>query len=341
MKILIVASTMVHIKNFHLPYIEEFKKQGNEVFVMAKGEEADFNIPFKKRSLSLKNFTLSRKIRKIIKKESFDIIYLHTTLAAFWVRMAVKGLKKRPYIVNTVHGYLFGNGKSLKNRIYLACEKILKKQTDKIIVMNKEDFEIAKKNNLCSGEIYFSYGMGINLDNRSVNKQKREDGKIKLVFVGEISKRKNQEFLVRCMTSLPDYTLTLVGDGDESKKLKKLIKSKGLEQRVKITGYTKNVYQYIEKADLYVSASEIEGLPFNIMEAMYAKMPIVASDIKGHRELLPKDCLYDLNDEKAFLNAVSSARLVEREYNLQAYKIGKVLPENMEMYLPDAAKVKI
>ena len=107
MKILITASTMVHIKNFHLPYIEKFKENGDEVYVLANGEGADFNVPFEKKTLSFKNLALISKIRKILKQEQFDVIYLHTTLAAFYVRLALKGLKKKPYVINTVHGYLF------------------------------------------------------------------------------------------------------------------------------------------------------------------------------------------------------------------------------------------
>ena len=73
MKILITASNMTHINNFHRPYIEKFKQSGNEVYILSNGEGADFNIPFKKSVLSLKNFFLIPKIRKILKKENFDI----------------------------------------------------------------------------------------------------------------------------------------------------------------------------------------------------------------------------------------------------------------------------
>ena len=55
------------------------------------------NIDFKKSSLSFKNLKLSYKIRDILKREEFDVIYLHTSLAAFWVRMALRGVKKKPY----------------------------------------------------------------------------------------------------------------------------------------------------------------------------------------------------------------------------------------------------
>ena len=146
MKILIAASNMVHINNFHRPYFERFKEMGHDVYVMASGEGADFNVPFKKRSLSFSNFKLSYKIRAILKKEEFDVIYLHTSLAAFWVRMALRGVKKKPYVINTVHGYLFGNSCGrIHNRLYLFCERLLKKQTDDIVVMNREDYEIATK----------------------------------------------------------------------------------------------------------------------------------------------------------------------------------------------------
>ena len=74
MKILIVASTMVHIKNFHLPYIEEFKRRGHTVLTLANGEEADFNIPFKKKALCLKNLLLVSKIKKILKREDVLLI---------------------------------------------------------------------------------------------------------------------------------------------------------------------------------------------------------------------------------------------------------------------------
>ncbi len=330
MKILIVASTMVHIKNFHLPYIEEFKKQGHTVSILARGDEADFNIPFKKRALSLKNLTLVPKIKKILKKEGFDAIYLHTTLGAFYVRLALKGMKNRPYVVNTVHGYLFSReDKGLKKRIYLKCEKILKKQTDDIAVMNEEDAKIATEEKLCQGNVYKINGMGFTP--RVTSKENATCRGISLTFVGEISKRKNQAFLVRALPHLPNATLTLVGDGDERKSIEALAKGLGVDNRLKITGFTKNVASYLAKTDIYVSASKIEGLPFNIMEAMAQGLPIVASSIKGHVDLLPSESLYECDSIESFVKTVGNA--IPREYDIQKYTLESVLPDNMKIYL--------
>jgi len=333
MKILIAASNMVHINNFHRPYIEHFEKMGHHVYVMARGEGADFDVPFKKRSLSFSNYRLSYKIRSILKKEEFDVIYLHTSLAAFWVRMALRGVKKKPYVVNTVHGYLFGqNSGWLHNKLYLFCEKLLKKQTDDILVMNKEDYEIAVKNKLCKGQVYLMNGMGVNFKTEEVTPIKRNDGKISLMYVGEISKRKNQIFLVQAMKKLEDYTLTLVGDGDGREEIERFVQKNGLGDRVFITGFTKQVYEYIAGCDIYVSASSIEGLPFNIMEAMYLKKPIVASDIKGQSDLLPRDSLYPFNNMEKYIQLVLDKQIGEVDYDIRQFSLSSAIKDNMEIY---------
>lgn len=334
MKILIAASNMVHINNFHRPYVDRLVELGHDVKIMASGEGADFDIGFKKRTFSIKNFILSSKIRKIIKNEQFDVIYLNTTLAAFFVRLAMLGMKKRPYVINTVHGYLFdGNTNFIKRKLYLASEKAVKKVTDDIVVMNDEDLKIATSNRLCLGGVYKIIGMGVDFSRVKTEEIKESDGKINLVFVGEISRRKNQIFLVRAMKKLPDYfTLTLVGDGAERKKAEKYIRKNSLSDRVKITGFTSDVYTYLSVADIYVSASQIEGLPFNIVEAMSARLPIVASDIKGQRDLLPPDCLYEYGNEDEYVKLIMNKSLEKISYDVNKYSLDAVIEENMRIY---------
>lgn len=336
MKILIVASNMVHIKNFHAPYVNELRSMGHEVYVMANGDGADFNIPFEKRAFSLKNMFLVSKIKKILKRENFDAVLLHTTLAAFWTRKAIKGLKNRPYVINTVHGYLFNeNTSKLKRKIYLLCEKSVASVTDNILVMNKEDMAIATKYDLSKGPVYEINGMGVNFDRifTSEAKEKAPDEMINLLFIGEISKRKNQEFLCKALQKLPNYRLILVGDGDERERVEALARKIGVTDRLEITGFTNDISKYLKEADIYVSASKIEGLPFNIMEAMYASLPIVASNVKGNADLLSEKSLYPYNDADEFVNKVKSTPLGIVKYDMEKYDIKTVLQENIELYV--------
>ena len=151
---------MSHINNFHMPYIEALRAEGHEVFIMARGEEADFDIPFEKKTVSRKNLALRKQIRTIVKLNKFDVIVLNTALAAFYIRLALPK-KKRPRVVNIVHGYLFGSNTGfIKRNVFLFCEKITKSKTDSIIVMNREDFRIAKNFDLSLGRVRSSLGMG-------------------------------------------------------------------------------------------------------------------------------------------------------------------------------------
>ena len=334
MKILIAASSMVHINNFHRPYIEALKAKGNEVLVMASGDGADFDIGFKKRSLSFKNLKLSYKIRDILKKEEFDVIFLHTTLAAFWVRFALRGVKRKPCVINTVHGYLFGaNSGRLHNFIYLQCEKLLRRQTDHIIVMNKEDLEIATKHKLCKGQVVLSHGMGVCFKENVGEPKRLGSSPVSLAFVGEISRRKNQLFLVKALKQLENCSLTLVGDGDGREEIEEYVKKQSLNDRVFITGFTKEAYEYILGCDIYVSASEIEGLPFNIMEAMYLQKPIIASNIKGHSDLLPQSSLFTPNHTDELVSLVKRTEIKEVEYSIDKYRLDAVICENMKIYM--------
>lgn len=335
MKILIVASNMVHIKNFHIPYIEALREKGHEVSVMTASCEADFDVPFQKRAFSLKNLALSFKIKKILKRERFDALLLHTTLAAFWTRFAIKGLKSKPIVINTVHGYLFSKNSSvLKRKIYLFAERLVRKSTDYIFVMNKEDYNIATENKLCKKEVVFMDGMGVNFEHIAQNEKNFEPKEnIRLVYVGEISKRKNQIFLVQALTRLENAHLTLVGDGDEREHIERVAREKGVSNRLTITGFTKDVKKHLENTDIYVSASTIEGLPFNIIEAMAMKLPIVASDIKGQSDLLPIEQLYPLNDMDAFVRLIEDTSLTPHFYDIEKYKLENAFERNIRLYL--------
>ena len=198
--------------------------------------------------------------------------------------------------------------------------------------------EIATRKRLCKGQVYLINGMGVNFKDADVEPIKANDDKISLAYVGEISKRKNQIFLVKAMKRLDNYTLTLVGDGDGREEIERFAKKNNLLDRVHITGFTKQAYQYIKGCDIYVSASTIEGLPFNIMEAMYLGKPIVASDIKGQHDILPRESLYRLNNEDEYVSLVKKVKLESAEYNVEKYALDKVLKENMIIYLKPLGK---
>lgn len=349
-KILYAASNMQHINNFHIPYIERLREEGYTVRVMATGEGADYNIPFVKKMLSPRNLLSQMKIRKIVKREGFDAIILNTTLAAFHIRMALPK-KKRPKVLNIVHGYLFSEKKGgLKRKILLLCERLLRKKTDAIAVMNEEDIRIATDNLLTDGEIKMTRGMGakvgeVSHDSVSVRQYTNTENKYLITFVGELSERKNQRLLICALPeikiSIPTAELLLVGAGGEEMRLRSLADKLGISDSVHFLGQRRQPCDFISASDLYVSASEIEGMPFNIIEALGVGIPILASDIKGHRDLIENGktgYLYErgnitelVEKVKAFYNREISVDTALQKEKYLEYSFDRVFNETYEV----------
>ena len=294
-KILYVASNMQHVNNFHLDYISALRSEGHDVSVMANGDGADFNIPFTKKFFSSENRRARKMIREIILREGFDAILLNTTLAAFHVRLALPR-KNRPRVVNFVHGYLFSSDVGLIKRLVLiACECITAPRTDSVIVMNRYDENAARRFRLCRTDVHFSLGMGASprklMSGRvSVRDEYGLHGKFMLLFVGELSARKNQELLIRSMprilARIPNACLVLVGTGDKSDEFSSIAASLGISDKIILAGSRRDAGDVMRECDLYVSAATIEGMPFNVIEAMAERCTVLASRIKGHVDII-------------------------------------------------------
>lgn len=332
-KILYAAGTMDHIKSFHLPYIAELRRDGHEVFTMAKGKDADFDIAFEKKMLSFKNMACHRKIRKILKRERFDVLILNTTLAAFNIRFCLPK-KRRPKVINFVHGYMFPpKPVTVKDKIFAFCEKLLRKKTDYILVMNSDDRKIATENKLCTEEVIMTLGMGAKVSEETtmpielIRKYYNSTGKYVISFVGELYRAKNQRMLICALPEIqikiPNAVLWLVGEGVDRNELVTLSEDLNLGDSVYFMGRRANPCDYIYASDLYVSASLKEGLPFNIMEALGCGKTAIASDIKGHRDIIEdgkSGFLYPSGDINEFVRLVLDVHSGEKAIDPECAK---------------------
>ena len=334
-----------------MPYIEALRADA-EVYLLASGDPAflDFDLPFEKNMFSLSNFKAIGQIRRILKKHRFDAVILNTSLAAFLVRAAMIGMRRRPFVHNIVHGYLFDEPiTSKKARVLRFCERIMRNKTDMISVMNAADLQIATQNRFCLSDVHFMYGMGVDMTAKGspdadLRAQFAADGELLCTFVGELSGRKNQAFLIDAMKILRErgvpVKLMLLGDGAERGALEEQILASGLSAHVYLLGNREPVSPFLAVSDLYVSASQIEGLPFNIMEAMAYGLPIVASDAKGQTDLLADkpESIYPRGDADAFVRAVEAVWQTGRvgmgavAYPaLERYRLSSVMQENLEI----------
>ena len=321
-KILYAASVPIHLRNFHVPYIAELVARGDSVWVLCCGEYRQdgiaraVDLPMKKNTLSPVNLLSALRAAKLIRRERFDLICTHTSLAAFVVRLAVLLAGKRSArVVNIVHGYLFDeNTKPLRRCLLLGAERFLRGVTDRVVVMNRCDLEIARKHRL-GREIVLIPGVGVdfsrfgNGERESFRRElglKEED--LLMLFPGEFSGRKNQAFLIEAMSDLPENLyLGLPGEGKCLEACRELAKRAGVGDRVFFPGQVKDLGGWYAAADICVSSSRYEGLPFNVMEGMFAGKPVVASRVKGHTDLVTDGVggfLYDWNDRREYIAGI-------------------------------------
>ena len=330
LKILYIASTDGHLRSFHLPCLRALAQQGHLVTAAGAGDghglpegAAFLPVPFTKSFVSPKNFRAAGLVRRAVRENRYDLILTHTSLAAFFTRLGVLLAGKRDArVVNTVHGYLFDENSSLLRRaVMLAAEKLTAPVTDDILVMNRADEDIARRHRLCRDRVIPVPGMGVELarfapasaeERRDARRELRlpEDAFV-LLCAAEFSRRKNQALLMEALARLPeDVFLLLPGEGALRERCMVLAEKKGLAGRVVFPGQMADVRPALRAADLCVSASRSEGLPFHVMEAMAAALPCVLSDVKGHRDLLAGGGgrLYPFGDAAALAAAVEGLR---------------------------------
>lgn len=303
-KVLFSASTYSHIANFHRPYLREFRRLGWRVDIACGGEpreipEADraIHIPFEKSMTSLNNFAAARALRREIRRERYDFISCHTSLASFFVRLAVLGLRRRPKVACISHGYLFDEHTPLLKRLLLSsAEQVTAPVTDLLMTMNDWDDAYAFEHQL--GKQVFKIP-GIGVDFSHLRRYSRREGSFLrrrfgfdesnflLIYPAEFSPRKSQRDVIRAMKFLPDHVgLLLPGEGELRDECMGLADDMGLSDRVIFPGYVSDMPLWYAAADAAVSSSRSEGLPFNVMEALYFGLPAVVSDVKGNSDLV-------------------------------------------------------
>ena len=163
------------------------------------------------------------------------------------------------------------------------------RRLDGIVVLSKSDEELFRKNlGLESVTIYNP----LTLEPRG----RASLGYKKFLAIGRFSpKHKGFDLLIKAFAVFArqnsDWTLEIVGEGEEGIIYRQLIIENKLEKRVKICPFTKDIQRHYAGASAYVLSSRWEGQPLVLVEAMAHGLPIVSSDLPVAKELLEgRDC---------------------------------------------------
>lgn len=116
------------------------------------------------------------------------------------------------------------------------------------------------------------------------------DGKLRMITVGTVCKRKNQIVLINSLKDIREHgidaTLKIVGGGPELDNCKQYAKDSGVEKWIEFLGPRDDIPELLAKGNLFVLPSLDEGLPIAAIEAMRAKLPLILTDVGGCSELI-------------------------------------------------------
>ncbi|MFZ5652558.1 MAG: glycosyltransferase family 4 protein [Bacillota bacterium] len=316
-KVLQVCAVDFTLKNLLLPLVDRLSAEGFEVHsvcsvgpeisdLRARGYRIE-TVQIMRRISPLKNAAAIFRLFRYIKEKKFDVVHVHTPVAAIVGRIAAR-LAGVPLIVYTAHGFYFHDGMSRwKRELFIVIEKIMGRFfTDIIFTQSEEDRETALKKGIIAADRIFRIGNGVDLqkftlENIFVSKEDKrrefnisQDAKV-IGFIGRIVKEKGIVDLVQAfkkiLLEISNARLLIIGDTLSSdrdvtakQEVLSLIEKNSLEDKIIFAGYRKDINELLSIVDVFVLPSYREGMPRSIIEAMAMGKPVVATNIRGCRE---------------------------------------------------------
>jgi glycosyltransferase involved in cell wall biosynthesis len=318
-KVLQLAAVDVTVKFLLLPLIDCLIKEDYEVHIACSPGQhlreledrgcSVHSIPIARRISPFSNLTSLWRLFRLIRRERFDIVHVHTPVAAVLGRVAAK-LARVPVIIHTAHGFYFHELMApWKRRLIIWVEKLLGRCcTDMLFTVSCEDKDTAVKEKIVDQErVICINSIGVDIQrftpsNVVIEKTRllrrelglQDDDKV-IGFIGRLVREKGVEELFEAMgqviREIPEAKLLVVGDTLASdrdrrttERLQELIKRNNLEDVIKFTGFREDIPELLTIMDLFVLPSHREGMPRSILEAMAAGKPVVATNIRGCRE---------------------------------------------------------
>ena len=315
-----------------------------------------------KNPISSGNLAAFRLLRRILRDGRYDLVHCHSPSAGAIARLAVRSLprKSRPVVFYTAHGFHFFRGAPKAYWLLVfPLERLLARFTDCLLVMNDEDFDTVTRHRFRAGRIVHVPGVGVDLDALdaacavSDKKSLREkhgyqDSDFLLFYAAELSERKNQgmllDALARLIPAIPSVRLLLAGRDLLAGALQADAEQRGLAARVDFLGHRENIAEWLLLSDAVAASSRQEGLPVNLIEAMACGLPVIATAVRGHVDLIRNGVngmLVPGDDAETLVDAVlrfyndpgfADAMAAQAVQDARAYSLARVLEVVGDLY---------
>jgi glycosyltransferase involved in cell wall biosynthesis len=304
-----VDFTLYH---FLLPLMRAMRAQGHEVVgvcsdgpLVSRAHDEGFRVHASRivRGYNpVEHWRTFRELTAFFRRETFDIVHVHTPVAALIGRLAARRAGVRT-IVYTAHGFYFHDRMpAWKRLVFVGLEYLGGRATDVLFTQSAEDAATARRYALCRGGIIEAIGNGsdpVRFSPASPEDARREalrreigaDAATPVIaMIGRLVAEKGYPELFEAMRAV-DAQLWVIGERLKSDhaqtidaQIEAVQRDPVLSGRIRFLGYRSDVPDLLRAADIFTLPSHREGMPRSIVEAMLSGLPVVATDIRGSRE---------------------------------------------------------
>jgi glycosyltransferase involved in cell wall biosynthesis len=311
MKICHLATVASSHRYLLLPQLTALVEAGHDVLaVSAEGPDAaeleKAGIRFRPLAGSTRGFDVKADLRavasfvEILRDERPDLVHTHNPKPGVYGRIAAR-LLGVPHVVNTVHGlYATPEDSRLRRSVVYGLEAIASRFSHLELVQNVEDVELMRRTPLAPTPKVRHLGNGIDLSRFAGGPQAGQrsavrsalriaDDAVVVVSVGRLVAEKGFTELFAASAEIDEpHELVVIGPGDPVKPdaLPPPVVNEARRRGVRFLGHRTDIERLLPAMDIFVLASYREGVPRAAMEAAASGLPIVATDIRGCRQVV-------------------------------------------------------
>jgi glycosyltransferase involved in cell wall biosynthesis len=270
------------------PLVDEVKRRGYHYIPL----------PFFVHKISLLDVVILFQLFFICRKHRFDIVHTHSSKPGLLGRIAAR-LAGVPLVLHTGHGSPIHENQSLPvKKFYMVLEKLGALFCNRMIFVNNYHRKFYVEHNLINEAKAVTIFNALNPELQNDIERKTSHRKLvgEKAIIGSIlrfSKQKNLVMTVAAAISVclvrQDVIFIFAGDGEVYDLCKRMVDTNCLQERIQLPGWRDDTAAQLSRFDVFMLYSNCEGLPLSIIEAMFAGLPVLASDIPANAELVGEE----------------------------------------------------
>jgi glycosyltransferase involved in cell wall biosynthesis len=225
------------------------------------------------------------ELRALTRRLRPDVVQINSSKAGILARLAVAGLGTKT--VFTAHGWAFSGRRGIAGTAYALSERAVAPLSDAIVCVSNHDLELAHERGIAPrGSLHVIHN-GVALP-ESPPARRSADDRLVLGCTARLAPPKDLITLLAALDrpGCAAWELRVFGDGPDRREIERHRDELGLTARVTLLGHRDDVPRQLAECDAFALMTDWEGLPYSILEAMAAALPVLASRVGGIPDLV-------------------------------------------------------